>query len=36
MSEVQGSIHVGVGKIAKPLWVFLFDLFRGETTQFVL
>jgi hypothetical protein len=36
MTEMQRAIHVRVGKVSKPLWVFLLDLFWGETTEFVL
>ena len=33
---MQRAVHVGVGKVSKPLWVFLLDLFWGETTELVL
>lgn len=36
MTEVQRSVHVWVGKVSKPLWVFLLDLVLGEATDFIL
>ena len=36
MAEMQRTVHVGVGKVSEPLWVFLLDLFWGETTELVL
>lgn len=30
MAEMEATVHVGIGKVAEPFWVFLVDLLGGE------